>query len=210
MQISRGQLSLCIAYKPIEVHRATTQLACFFWSSSSTTGYVTGIQEAVHGHGNQAKLIHRKSEQATWSQMTPRFLKPRRRNPLHVTCWVLEIRGLQQETLARCLLFCSTIFISSEPCLPIACQIAAHVTWQVAYRYLINSPVRLAVPITEHTKEFDETTYRPFTDLCACRGARFSPPGLSGDTISAPDSSKGGAVETGCSGSHYLIGCFII
>ena len=24
------------------------------------------------------------------------------------------------------------------------------------------------------------------------------------------DSSKGGAVETGCSGLHYIIGCFII
>ena len=26
----------------------------------------------------------------------------------------------------------------------------------------------------------------------------------------AQDASKGGAVETGCSGLHYIIGCFII
>jgi hypothetical protein len=34
----------------------------------------------------------------------------------------------------------------------------------------------------------------------------FFPSSASGD----PDSSKGGAVETGRSGSHYIIGCFII
>ena len=27
---------------------------------------------------------------------------------------------------------------------------------------------------------------------------------------SLQDSAKGGAVETGCCGSHYIIGCFII
>ena len=31
-----------------------------------------------------------------------------------------------------------------------------------------------------------------------------------GPSKEAQDSSKGGAVETGCSGSRYMIGCFII
>ena len=30
------------------------------------------------------------------------------------------------------------------------------------------------------------------------------------EAVDCQDSSKGGAVETGCSGSHHIIGCFII
>ena len=42
-----------------------------------------------------------------------------------------------------------------------------------------------------------------YSRLCEIRTA-------TGGFISIQDSSKGGAVETGCSGLHYIIGCFAI
>ena len=40
--------------------------------------------------------------------------------------------------------------------------------------------------------------------------ARSSHRAADGAVYASQDSSKGGAVETGCSGLHYIIGCFTI